>query len=257
MQIDASPTAVTAGDAPLRSLASAADPACNQRREWVFLWLSALFLGTLAMMNVLGLTHFIDLSFRIPGLGFQVPMPLAVGVLPYPVTFLCTDLISEFYGRRRASQVVWVGFGLNLWVMLILWLGGVLPPLAGTDHALFARIRTLAFTASTASMAAYLVAQFIDVQLYHFYKKLTGGRHLWLRNNGSTLISQLVDAIIVMSLTHFIAAGLPIDPAEPLGPQLLRFIAASYVFKLIAALLDTLPFYGAVYALRRYFGGNR
>jgi len=98
----------------------------HERRQLVFLVLSGLFLGTLAMLNILGVTRFIDLSFELPGTNLTIPMPLAVGVLPYPVTFLCTDFISELYGRHRANQVVWMGLALNLWVMFILWTGGAL-----------------------------------------------------------------------------------------------------------------------------------
>ena len=93
-----------------------------KRRERVFLILAGIFLGTLAMLNILGISRFINL-FTIGETTFSV----AVGVLPYPVTFLCTDLISELYGKKRAQFVVWVGVILNIWVVFILWLGGVLP----------------------------------------------------------------------------------------------------------------------------------
>ncbi|HJL19641.1 MAG TPA: queuosine precursor transporter [Sandaracinaceae bacterium LLY-WYZ-13_1] len=225
----------------------------HRRRERVFVVLAGLFLGTLAMLNILGITRFIDLSFTVPVLGWRVPMPLAVGVLPYPVTFLCTDLLSELYGRRRASFVVWVGLLLNLWVVFILWLGGALPGAAGDDpDGIFFRMRELAFGAVTASMVAYLAAQFIDVQLFHFWKRLTRGRHLWLRNNGSTLVSQLVDAIAVTLVTHYLAHALPVDESAPIAGQLVTFVAASYTFKLVTALLDTGPFYVAVRFLGRY-----
>jgi uncharacterized integral membrane protein (TIGR00697 family) len=226
-----------------------------ERRQLVFLILSGLFLGTLAMLNILGVTRFIDLSFRIPGTSFTVPMPLAVGVLPYPITFLCTDFISELFGRHRANQVVWMGLGLNLWVMMILWIGGALPgfePPDAPQSGVFFELRRLAFSAVTASMIAYLAAQFIDVQIFHFWKNLTEGRHLWLRNNGSTLVSQLVDTISVILITHFLAKGLPIEASEPLWPQLLTFIGAGYTFKLTVALLDTLPFYWGAKHLGRY-----
>ena len=225
------------------------------RRQLVFLVLSGLFLGTLAMLNILGVTRFIDLSFSIPGTDIKVPMPLAVGVLPYPITFLCTDFISELYGRHRANQVVWMGLALNLWVMLILWVGGALPgfePPDAPQTGVFFEVRALAFSAVTASMIAYLVAQFVDVQMFHFWKGLTNGRHLWLRNNGSTLVSQLADTVAVILITHFLANGLPIDEAEPLWPQLLTFIAAGYTFKLTVALLDTAPFYWGAHRLGRY-----
>jgi uncharacterized integral membrane protein (TIGR00697 family) len=235
--------------------------ALHARRERVFLVLAGLFLGSMTMLNILGVSRFIDMSFEV--FGVHVPFALAVGVLPYPITFLCTDFISELYGRSRASFVVWVGLLLNGWVVAFLWVGGALPPepalevatgLPPTDAYDFAfyRIRMLTMGAVAASMVAYLTAQFCDVFLFHFWKRLTGGRHLWLRNNGSTLVSQFVDTFAVITITHFYANALPIDPKEALWPQLWVFIGSGYVFKFSIALLDTLPFYVGVRYLSRY-----
>ncbi len=264
--------------------------ALHRRRERVFLVLAGLFLGTLAMLNILGISRFIVLASMGGEAGLQwgrwgeVSFALAVGVLPYPLTFLCTDLISEFYGRRRANFVVWVGLILNLWVIFILWLGGVLPMQAdmvsyGVDPAgnevlapatpepvyndagefvrfnedwTFYRVQQLAFGAVAASMLAYLFAQFVDVQLFHFWKRKTRGKHLWLRNNGSTLVSQLVDTTAVILITHFYAKALPINADQSLWPQLLLFIATGYVFKFLVALLDTPLIYVAVAMLKKY-----
>ncbi len=225
------------------------------RRQLCFLVFSGLFLGTLAMLNILGVTRFLDLSFTLPGTDLCIPMPLAVGALPYPITFLCTDFLSEFYGERRTNQVVWMGLLLNVWVMFVLWLGGTLPgfePVDAPRQGVFFDVQRLAFTAVTASMLAYLAAQFIDVRLFHLWKRLTNGRHLWLRNNGSTLVSQWVDTTAVILITHFYAGGLPIEGDKPLWPQLTVFIAAGYTFKLVVALLDTIPFYIGVHHLGRY-----
>ena len=100
------------------------DEALQQRRELAFLVLSGLFLGTMGMLNILGLTRFLQLG--------QIgtwPVVVAVGALPYPVTFLCTDRIRESWGEQRANQLVWVGLLLNGWIVLVLWLGGILPGL--------------------------------------------------------------------------------------------------------------------------------
>lgn len=233
----------------------------QERRERAFLIFSGLFLGTLTMLNILGITRFIDLSFEM--FGFDIPFVLAVGVLPYPITFLCTDFISEFYGRKRANAVVYTGLILNLWVVFILWLGGALPPepvldattglpAVGTHGRVFFEMKELAFGAVAASMVAYVAAQICDVHLFHFLKKLTRGKHLWLRNNGSTLVSQLVDTTAVILITHFYAAALPIDETLDLWPQLLTFIASGYVFKAACAAIDTVPFYFGSKWLSKY-----
>ncbi|MEO1128508.1 MAG: queuosine precursor transporter [Planctomycetota bacterium] len=237
----------------------------HTRRETLFLIFAGLFLGTLAMLNILGITRFIVLWDTGATVGTtDIIFAVAVGVLPYPITFLCTDFISELYGRKRASAVVWVGFLLNLWVVGILWLGGVLPGFEARDGAgdlipdaagrmpVFFEVRTLAFGAVAASMIAYLVAQLVDVHVFHFWKRLTKNRHLWLRNNGSTLVSQLVDTTAVILITHFYAKALPIDEDGTLWLQLLLFIATGYAFKLLAALVDTVPFYFGAHWLARY-----
>lgn len=252
------------------------------RRERVFLLLAGLFLGSLAMLNILGISRFIVLFSVDPDSGEfawgqwgKIPFAVAVGVLPYPITFLCTDLISEFWGRRRANWVVTVGLFLNVWVIFILWLGGILPQVPPMDPAtglpaienlsvkdgrlvdnesfVFYQVRALTFGAVVASMLAYLAAQFCDVYLFHFWKKITKGKHLWLRNNGSTLVSQLVDTIAVILITHFYAGALP-PPAEgtSLAQHLTLFIVTGYVFKMLIALLDTIPFYFLVALLKEY-----
>lgn len=224
----------------------------ERRREIIFLLLSGLFIGTLAMLNILGITRIIDLSFSV--FGFEVPFRVFIGVLPYPLTFLCTDFISEFYGKKRASYVVWIGFVLNLWVIFILWIGGLLPPVPemnpetglpnpGDSNYLFYQIRLFTFSATTASMIAYLTAQFVDVHVFHFIKKKTSGKKLWLRNNGSTLTSQLVDSLSVVLITFFLTNAIVIPEGFTTPQFLLVLIFSNYFFKMIAALIDTIPFY--------------
>ena len=232
----------------------------TRRRELVFIILSGIFLGTLAVLNILGLSRQIDLSFRIGE--YTIPFIVFIGVLPYPITFLCTDFISELYGRRRANTVVWVGLILNLWVLFILWLGGVLPPrpelgannlpeLAHPNYSFF-YIRKLTGMATMASMIAYLTAQFVDVQVFHFLKKLTKGKALWLRNNGSTLTSQMVDSVAVILITYSFSDAIHIHPGETVAHGLMILIFSNYTFKMVAALLDTIPFYIGVKYLSRY-----
>ncbi len=241
--------------------------ALHARRERVFLVLAGLFLGSMTMLNILGISRFIHLYTMnwttASGQPFPLTFTIAVGVLPYPVTFLCTDFISEFYGRRRANWVVMVGLMLNVWVVFILWLGGALPGFeqyvdglpvdaAGNTPPFFA-IRTMAFGAVGASMIAYLAAQLCDVYMFHFWKKMTSGKHLWLRNNGSTLISQFVDTTAVILITYlFVKNGLPLTEGVADWVELSVFIGTGYGVKMLIALLDTIPFYIGVAWLKGY-----
>lgn len=236
------------------------DKKIARRREVVFVVLSGIFLGTLAVLNILGLSRQIDLSFTIGNI--TVPFVVFVGVLPYPLTFLCTDFISELYGRRRANMVVWVGLILNLWVLFILWLGGSLPPHPVIEqnglpnihdpNRTFFQIREWTRMATLASMIAYLTAQFVDVQIFHMLKKLTKGKALWLRNNGSTLTSQMVDSIAVILITYFYANAIHITPGDTVAHGLVILILSNYVFKMVSALIDTIPFYIGVRLLSKY-----
>lgn len=245
------------------------EPQMVWRREVVFMVLAGMFLGSLTMLNILGITRFIDISGYLGAEPFTYMLP--VGVLAYPITFLCTDFISEIYGKERANLLVWIGLVLNIWVLFILWLGGILPPAPdicdavgylngvnvgdaicpdagvppiGTNGRVFYQLRYFAFGATIASMFAYLTAQFCDVHIFHFLKKLTKGKHLWLRNNGSTLISQLIDSSAVIVTTYYFTEGaLPMSDEKEIVPQLVAFILTGYVFKMIAAIIDTVFFY--------------
>lgn len=234
----------------------------------IFLILSGFFLGSITLLNVLGTSKFIDYSFEIFSL--QIPFVIAIGVLPYPITFLCTDLISELYGRKRANWVVWMGLGLNFWVLFFIWLAGALDPpneiinelplykiendnvLIHSQYA-FYHIRKLSMGATLASMIAYLTAQFIDVHIFHYLKEKTGEKKLWLRNNVSTIISQLIDSSAVILITHYLVDGMPKNNDGTLTHSLFYFIISGYLFKLVIALLDTLPFYYLTKKLKQYF----
>lgn len=234
----------------------------SERRERVFIVLAGIFLCAMTMLNVVGITRFVQIG----------PMALAVGVLPYPLTFLCTDLISELYGRRRANFLVWVGLGLNFFILGTLWLGNHIPAVSPATQPpwqviqlaedialpngdvvsgsveLFTLLYACTSGAVFASMMAYIAAQYCDVQLFHFFKRLTKGRHLWLRNNFSTLTSQMVDSFMVISVTFgatFLAGGISMA-------AMLVLMGSNYLFKMFVALADTLPFYYLTNKLKHY-----
>lgn len=208
-------------------------------REVLFLLLTAVFITALTLGNIVGVTKFIDLRF------VQIP----AGLLAYPITFLATDLISEMYGRKRAQAVVWVGFVMNFFMLFLMWMGNALPDASGVSGAesTFASVYRFMKPNVVASMTAYLVAQSVDVQLFHFWKDLTKGKHLWLRNNGSTIVSQIVDTVTILTILYATGGlGADIDSV----PKLLGLMVDSYKFKFFFALFDTPLFYLGVKLLQ-------
>jgi len=189
------------------------DSLIQERRERVFLVLAGVFLCAMTLLNVIGITRFVQLG----------PMQLAVGVLAYPLTFLCTDLISEDVILPSGDAI---GGKVELFYLLY----------ASTTGAVFA------------SMLAYFFAQYVDVYLFHWIKRKTNGKHLWLRNNGSTMVSQLVDSLTVVSVTFgaaFLAGSMSLG-------VIFGLMLSNYVFKLVSALVDTPIIYLLVAKLRPY-----
>jgi len=113
-------------------------------------------------------------------------------------------------------------------------------------------MRFYTFGATFVSMLAYMASQFCDVYVFHYFKKRTDGKKLWLRNNVSTLTSQLVDSVAVILITYYYANALPMKEHQSIGTQLLFFILSSYLFKVVIGLLDTIPFYFGTKFLRNY-----
>ncbi len=232
-------------------------------RDTLLLFLSGVFLTSLVLGNVIGTTKFVTIFSVHLSEGVQSLIPplvrddniyrlsVPVGVIAYPFTFLATDLISELYGRKKAQSLVIVGFVMNLFMLFLMSINHWLPNTQGVSGGLnlFEGVYDFLVANTIASMIAYLVAQSIDVQLFHFWKELTGGRYKWIRNNGSTMVSQLVDSISILSILY-ISGNLGSDVQNI--SDLTILIINSYVFKFFFALFDTPFFYLGTYLLENY-----
>ena len=176
-------------------------------------------------------------------------MSVPAGVVAYPFTFLATDLISELFGRKRAQMLVWVGFGMNVFMLLLMSINHWLPNSVGVSAGLdlFEGVYQFMVGNTIASMIAYLIAQSVDVRLYHFWKRLTKGKHLWLRNNASTTVSQLVDSTAIITILYI--AGNLDDAIDDAGAVII-LILNSYLFKFFFALFDTPLMYLGVRLLK-------
>ena len=221
----------------------------SQKRELaknIYLLLAGLFITSLVVSNLIFQKFFYWYPLDVKLLGNSL-FELSVGILPYPITFLITDLISEIYGKKRANQVVITGIFASFFSMGILLIANEVPAIENSpiDDETFNQVFALSPIAALASMIAYLLAQFVDIRIYHFWKNLTQGKMLWLRNNFSTFSSQLIDTSLVVGLLSVFGV---------LEWKLFwGLVISGFLFKIIVAALDTPLLYLFVGIFRKTF----
>ncbi|PTX44380.1 hypothetical protein C8P64_0359 [Christiangramia gaetbulicola] len=211
------------------------------KAQQIYMILSALFIASLVVSNLIFQKFFYWDFFGL------YTFEISVGILPYPVTFLITDIISEVYGKKKANLVVTTGIFASFFSLLIVYASDAVPATSWSpiNNQLFGKVFGATAIAVFASMVAYLLAQYIDIQIFHFWKRLTKGKHLWLRNNFSTFLSQFVDTFSVL----FLLCSFGKIDWELFGGLLL----SGFLFKVLIAALDTPFLYAAVYGLRSMF----
>ena len=215
----------------------------------LYLILGILFITSLVVSNLIFKKFFYYYPFDVSIFGVKL-FEISVGILPYPITFLITDLISEIYGKKKANEVVVGGIFASFFAMGIIYIANAAPATdwSPVSDELFSTVFGSTAIAVLASMLAYLFAQFVDIQIYHFWKRLTKGKHLWLRNNCSTFLSQFIDTATVLLL---LCSFGEIDWGLFSG-----LLLAGFLFKVLIAALDTPFLYLSVYWFRKRFKLN-
>jgi uncharacterized integral membrane protein (TIGR00697 family) len=214
----------------------------------IYLFLGALFITSLVASNLIFQKfiywHPFGEEFTLFGASL---FELSVGILPYPVTFLITDLISEIYGKKMANRVVSAGIIASVFSMGLILVANYLPAIENSpvSDEVFSQVFALSPLGVLASMIAYLCAQYVDIAIYHFWKRLTKGKMLWLRNNFSTFSSQIIDTTTVVGLLCVFGV-LP-------WSSFLGLVISGIIFKVLVALTDTPFLYLFVYLMRKRF----
>lgn len=222
------------------------DSSLRATADRIYLFLAALFITSLVVSNLIFQKFFYWYPFSFRFFGSNL-FELSVGILPYPITFLITDLISEIYGKKKANQVVTAGIFASFFSIVILLIAQAVPaiPASPVDDATFDKVFALSPLAVLASMLAYLFAQYIDIRIYHFWKNLTRGKMLWLRNNFSTFASQFIDTFTVIVLLCSFGV-LP-------WSLFWGLLVSGVLFKILVAALDTPLLYLLVFLFRKKF----
>jgi queuosine precursor transporter len=208
------------------------------RKELVYLLLAGMFVANALLAEVIG-GKLIQIS------GFV----LSIGVIPWPVVFITSDLVNEYFGREGVRRLTWMTAGLISYAFMILY-AAMQVPAAGvspvTDQ-MFRGTFGQSLWIIAGSLTAFLLSQLIDVAVFWMFRRRTGGKMLWLRATGSTAVSQLVDTFVVAGIAFWL-------PGKLSTHDYLSVSASSYVYKFAIALATTPILYLIHAAVDRYLG---
>jgi len=194
--------------------------------------LTSIFISALVTANIIAGVKIVCLW------GFTVP----AGFIAYALTFPITDITSEVYGEKVSRYIVWSGLIANFFMLALIYTGLLMPSLTKGMQELYVRAFTPVSRIVLASTVAYVVSQHHDIWSFLTWRKLTNGKWLWLRNNASTIVSQLIDTVIFITIAFY--GTIPIQ-------ALITMIFSHWLLKTIVALCDTPLVYLGVYFVRR------
>jgi uncharacterized integral membrane protein (TIGR00697 family) len=209
------------------------------KRELVFIILAGLFITNAVVAELIG--------GKLIHIG---PFIMSIGIIPWPVVFLSTDLINEYYGRTGVRKLSLITAGLIAYAFLILLFAIKVPAAAGisavSDEQFFA-VFGQSLWIIVGSLVAFLFSQFVDVSIFWLLRDKTGGKMMWLRSTGSTIISQLIDTFIVLGIAFWL-------PGKMTTAVFLNAALTGYTFKLIIAVALTPLIYVGHAAIEKYLG---
>lgn len=226
----------------------------GDKRARVYFVLASINITALIIANVIGVKLF---RFELDVGGGPFGIEHTAGMLAFPVTFLLNDLINEFYGRRAARFIAWISFWMALFGFVLISIARALPIMEGIPGTADERSFELIFGGSAlmtlSSIVAFLFGSLLDIAVFGFFKRLTGGRYVWLRATGSTVVSQLFDSFVITILFFQVAQGLTGGEVASFD-FVIKTALTGYVLKFVIALILTPKIYLGRWLIRRVVG---
>ncbi|GAA4759390.1 MULTISPECIES: queuosine precursor transporter [Flavobacterium] len=214
----------------------------QSKKDYVFVILAGIFITNAVVAELIG------------GKLIQIgPFVMSIGILPWPIVFLTTDLINEYFGQKGVRKLSFITAGLIAYAFLILFLAIVVPAAKGispVNDEQFMAVFGQSMWIIVGSITAFLLSQLIDVMVFHYVKEKTGNKKIWLRATGSTVISQLIDSFIVLGIAFWLPGKINFE----------TFISSAltgYTFKLSVAILLTPLIYLGHYLIRNFLNEEK
>ena len=220
------------------------------RKTWLFIVLAGLFITNAVTAELIS-NKLISIPIAFNVFGHKIgPLVTVIGILPWPVVFLLTDLLNEFYGAKTVRKLSWITSGLILYCFVIVGVSLKIPALEipnspMADNRSYNLVFGQAQMVIVGSIAAFLFSQLLDASLFKWIKSKTGDRFIWLRSTGSTLVSQLVDSYIVLFIGFVLPGAMTWNDFLSIAPT-------NYLLKLLIGLALTPLIYVGHYTVKKY-----
>jgi len=244
--------------------------AAQRKRNTLFLILCSIFLANALLAELIGVKIFsAEAIFGLPGAqipvlsGFNLDFNLTAGVIIWPIVFISTDIINEYFGKEGVKKISIITVLLIIYMFLVITIISALPPApfwldvnskdaAGNPFNINYAFNSIFRQSSgiiIGSVTAFLISQFLDASVFHYLRRVTGSRKIWLRATGSTLISQLIDSIVVLFVAFYLFGNWELK-------QVLAVAIINYIYKFTVAVVLTPILYLAHFGIDRYLGNN-
>lgn len=243
------------------------DPIFEHKKQRVFLFLCGLFLTNALIAEMVGSKIFSVetllgiLPVQIPIGGQKLDFNMTAGVVNWPIVFVTSDIINEYFGKRGVKRISYLTTGFIVYMFVVIYIATLLPPakfwldINASDQSgnffnineAYARIFRQGLGIMLGSITAFLLGQLLDISVFSWLRKKTGSKYIWLRATGSTLLSQLVDSFVVIGIAFYVFGNWDLNQVFSVG-------TINYLYKGIIAILITPLLYVAHYFIDRYLG---
>lgn len=209
----------------------------QSRKDTIYVILAGIFITNAVVAELIG--------GKLINIG---PYVMSIGILPWPVVFLTTDLINEYFGREGVKKLSYITAGLIAYCFIVLYFALMIPSAKGlptVNDEQFNAVFGQSMWIIVGSITAFLVSQLIDITVFHFFKEKTGNKMIWLRTTGSTVISQLFDSFIVLGIAFWMTGKID-------TPTYIASAFTGYFVKLVLAIALTPLIYAGHAWIRKY-----
>jgi uncharacterized integral membrane protein (TIGR00697 family) len=243
----------------------------QSKEQQIFFVLAGLFLTSAIVAEIIGskifsLETFLGIAPAQINIieGFTIDFNMSVGVLIWPIVFIVSDIVNEFFGKVGVQRITFMAMGLIVYAFVVIYLATGLPPAPFWIEVnkvspqnnnfdinfAYTTVFSQGLNIIIASITAFLIGQLVDAYIFHWFRKLTNNKQKWIRATGSTIISQLIDSFVVLFLAFYVLGNWTFSQVFAVG-------IVQYSYKLLVAIGMTPVIYLSNYLIRNYLGKEK